>query len=51
MVERMNVERNQEHSSKRVNTIGLTQLPLIYPMICSGESVDLEGRWHICNIP
>jgi len=52
MVEKRNGERNQYHSSKRSEALfGLTRLPLIYCRICSGQSVDLEGRRPIFNIP
>jgi hypothetical protein len=51
MVEERNEERNQHHWRKWNKALWLTHLPLIYPMICSSESVDLEGRRPIFNIP
>jgi len=51
MVEKRNAEKNQDRSSKRSKALYLTRLPLIYPRICSGESVDLESRRPIFNIP
>jgi len=51
MVGKRNGERNQYHSSERSEALRRSRLPLIYPSICSGESVDLEGRRPIFNIP
>jgi len=43
MVEKRNGERNRDHKSKRCDGPSLTRLPLIYPRIFSGQSVDPEG--------
>jgi hypothetical protein len=50
MVEEGNGERNKAHTSEGSNALSLTELPLIYPMICSGESVDQEGRGPVFHI-
>jgi len=43
MVEKRNGERNRDHRSEKREALWHTRLPLTYPKIFSGESVDEEG--------